>query len=333
MRSLRLASMAFFVCAAVAAAQPVPDHLKCYKVKDLAPKASYTADIGGLVSHPACLVKVPGKLLCVQATKTGVTPPPEGGDGASGPAGRFLCYKVKCPKAALDDIQWHDQFGSRVVAPLASRMLCAPEIVESTTTTTSSSTTTSTVCPAGETLCGTSCVDLDTDLLNCGACGHGCAAECAGNVAATTCSAGLCSIATCTLGFFDTNGSCADGCECQDSGVAHVCAAATSLGTLGVGQSLSRIANVPLATGEDWFLVTLAAGGNPIIRLGSNPSFAFRFDVDTSCGTLTGCTQDVPPSLAAGRFYCEVASGTYRIRVYRVSGPATCDAFTLDIQN
>src|SRR5690348_16185347 len=70
------------------AAQPVPDHLKCYKVKDTQPKATYTADLGGLVAEPGCLIKVPGNLLCVEATKTGITPTPPGGTDNTGPAGR-----------------------------------------------------------------------------------------------------------------------------------------------------------------------------------------------------------------------------------------------------
>jgi len=43
--------------------QPVADHLKCYKVKDSRPKASYTADLGGLVPEPGCRIKVPAKLF------------------------------------------------------------------------------------------------------------------------------------------------------------------------------------------------------------------------------------------------------------------------------
>src|SRR5689334_18933822 len=108
-------------------AQPVADHLKCYKAKDSAPKASYTADLGGLVAEPGCTIKVPGNLLCVEATKTNVTPTPPDGPDNSGSAGRFLCYKVKCPKATLPQVQWHDQFGSRLVAPSTPKIVCAPE--------------------------------------------------------------------------------------------------------------------------------------------------------------------------------------------------------------
>ena len=38
------------------------DHLECYKIKDLAPKVPYTADLAGLNAEPGCTVKVPAKL-------------------------------------------------------------------------------------------------------------------------------------------------------------------------------------------------------------------------------------------------------------------------------
>src|SRR5213078_2305612 len=71
------------------AAAQIPDHLKCYKVKDTAPKSVYTADLGGLIAEPQCSIKVPGSLLCVEATKTNLSQTPPGGADNSGPAGRF----------------------------------------------------------------------------------------------------------------------------------------------------------------------------------------------------------------------------------------------------
>jgi len=68
-------------------AQPVADHLKCYKVKDSQAKASYTADLGGLVAEPGCIIKVPGNLFCTETTKTNITPTPPGGTDNTGPAG------------------------------------------------------------------------------------------------------------------------------------------------------------------------------------------------------------------------------------------------------
>ena len=106
----------------------VSDHLKCYRVKDAAPRATYTADLGGLAPEPGCIVKVPGQLLCVEATKTNVQPSPPFSVTGS-PTRRFLCYKVKCKKTVLPTaVQWTDQFGRRVLTPRTSSLLCAPEI-------------------------------------------------------------------------------------------------------------------------------------------------------------------------------------------------------------
>ena len=42
-------------------------------------KASYAADVGGLLFAPGCTIKVPAITACVPATKTNVEPPPPGG--------------------------------------------------------------------------------------------------------------------------------------------------------------------------------------------------------------------------------------------------------------
>jgi hypothetical protein len=103
----------------------VPDHLKCYKVKDPQAKTTYTADLGGLVAEPSCTIKVPATMACVPATKTNVTPPPPGG-GGTGTPNTFFCYKVKCPKATLPTLTGADQFGNRTVTPSAAKLVCAP---------------------------------------------------------------------------------------------------------------------------------------------------------------------------------------------------------------
>src|SRR5437879_6073919 len=108
------------------AAQPTPDHLYCYKVKDWAPIAIYTADLTGLAAEPGCTIKVPGKLLCVDATNTNVNPPPPGGGPSGGNAGKFVCYRIKCPTATFTAVPVVDQFGMRNVQPSSARMLCAP---------------------------------------------------------------------------------------------------------------------------------------------------------------------------------------------------------------
>jgi cysteine-rich repeat protein len=52
--------------------------------------------------------------------------PPEAGNGSS--VGRFLCYKVKCPKGAPAALTIRDQFGARSVQPVVSKVPCAPEL-------------------------------------------------------------------------------------------------------------------------------------------------------------------------------------------------------------
>ena len=53
----------------------VPDHLKCQEVKDPSGKREFTADLGGLALEPGCVVKLPAKLLCEQATTANEQPP------------------------------------------------------------------------------------------------------------------------------------------------------------------------------------------------------------------------------------------------------------------
>src|SRR5690242_18655640 len=103
----------------------VPDHLKCYKVRDPQAKKVYSADLGGLVAEPGCTIKVPAVLACVPTTKSNVSPPPPGG-GATGTPNAFGCYKVKCPRATLPTIPLSDQFGNRAVVPTTAKLLCAP---------------------------------------------------------------------------------------------------------------------------------------------------------------------------------------------------------------
>jgi len=64
-------------------------------------------------------------------------------------------------------------------------------------------------CPAGQTMCGSTCINTSTDTQNCGACGLACNA--ANGVSA--CTAGTCSISTCNAGFANCDQNAANGCE------------------------------------------------------------------------------------------------------------------------
>ena len=107
-------------------ASAVTDHLACYKIKDSAAKAAYTANVSGLAVQAGCTIKVPAVLTCAPASKTNVTPAPPGGGGVGRPNG-FTCYKVKCPKTTFGPVTVSDQFGSRSVTPSTTQLVCAPD--------------------------------------------------------------------------------------------------------------------------------------------------------------------------------------------------------------
>src|SRR5437870_113918 len=138
----RFITLVVCLTAAGAVSAQVADHLKCYKIKDPASRAKYTADLAGLVAEPGCIVHVPATLACVPATKSNVIPTPPGGGATGTPPNAFGCYKIKCPKATLPAFQLNDQFGSRPVTPKMPSLLCAPVAPPSTTTTTTITTTT-----------------------------------------------------------------------------------------------------------------------------------------------------------------------------------------------
>lgn len=168
MRPLLVAPFAVLTFAASAGAQPVADHLKCFKVKESQPKTSYTADLSGLVMETGCTIKFPAAMACVPTTKENVQPTPPGG-GGTGTPNAFGCYKIKCPKGSLPPLQLNDQFGSRSVAPIKSKLLCAP-MVSTTSTTVQPTAVTLSVTKNGApsaVMMGT--VDADTGPVDCGA--------------------------------------------------------------------------------------------------------------------------------------------------------------------
>lgn len=68
-------------------------------------------------------------------------------------------------------------------------------------------------CEEGETACGSSCVTLSQDTLNCGQCARTCVVP----NAQAACVEGSCEVAACEPGFFDANETAEDGCESQDT--------------------------------------------------------------------------------------------------------------------
>jgi hypothetical protein len=160
MRTLTML-VALTVVARIGLADPLPpvtDHLQCYRVRDPQRHVTYTADLDGLTVAHGCVIRLPAKLTCVPTAKENVTPTPPGG-GPTGVPNGFNCYAVKCPKGPLPEVPTADQFGSRIVVPSKSSLLCAPFAPPTTTTTTTETTTTTLAltCAGGLIACGKPC--------------------------------------------------------------------------------------------------------------------------------------------------------------------------------
>jgi hypothetical protein len=197
MAKITVSIVALSSCVAVSSVSAVTfDHLKCYKVRDSAPKRSYAADIVGITPEElGCTIKVPGALFCIQTAKMNVAPsPPGGGDGPA--AYPYLCYKIKCRRGAPHTLQWSDQFGTRPITPIVSRLVCAPAIPPTTTTSTTTTTT-------GTTLPFPSCTG--GELAPCGTCGNGlCAMRCGASGFVCVDNQGMC----------DYSAACASDADC-----------------------------------------------------------------------------------------------------------------------
>lgn len=74
-------------------------------------------------------------------------------------------------------------------------------------------------CPAGQLLCGASCVDVQSSASHCGACGNVCPSR---SNATISCSSGTCGFA-CASGFADCDGVAGNGCEAATSGSVSNC--------------------------------------------------------------------------------------------------------------
>ena len=190
--ALTLATCAF--------AQPAPDHLACYLVKDPAPKGRSTLTLTNAGVTQSCTLGSRAQLGCVETQTSDVVPAPPGGGPAPGNAGDFLCYKLFCPKPFPPAAEMTDQFkGMRVVSFKAAQFLCAP----ATRGAVVSTTTTRTLAPGP--------CDFNSDTRRCeGTCGNG------GHCSAVT-SGGACACLTTACGDASApqcNGFCGPGQSC-----------------------------------------------------------------------------------------------------------------------
>ncbi|HYC56756.1 MAG TPA: DUF4215 domain-containing protein [Candidatus Binatia bacterium] len=158
-----------------------PDHLHCYKIKDSNDKLIFTLnmspDAGGLPEASGCTVKTKSKEFCTPAVKTLVEPPnPVNDVDGQRLTNGFLCYKLKCPKATLNDMHVSDQFGTRTISGFKVKRVCVPSETAIATTTTVPETTTTLI----GAVCGNSQVEGDEacDDAPPAESGDGCSSEC-----------------------------------------------------------------------------------------------------------------------------------------------------------
>jgi hypothetical protein len=96
----------------------------CYKVKDPAAKATYTAGrVDGITTQTGCTINVPAVMACIPGGPSGLTPTPPGSPGPS-PTSPVACYKVKCSKQQLQVLPFADEFGTRVLTPTGPKLVC-----------------------------------------------------------------------------------------------------------------------------------------------------------------------------------------------------------------
>jgi hypothetical protein len=113
-------------------AQPIFDHLKCYKIADPLPGGITLADLVPEQDPPfttelGCKIKRPAKLFCIDVEKTNVSPPPPSTVGGQ-TTRDFLCYPLKCPPLANMPLAVEDQFGPRTVLVKQPKVFCVPAI-------------------------------------------------------------------------------------------------------------------------------------------------------------------------------------------------------------
>jgi hypothetical protein len=140
-------------------------------------------------------------------------------------------------------------------------------------------TTTPAACLAGSNQCGTTCVNLQEDNLNCGACGTVCAA---GQV----CSAGACTV-SCQVGLDDCSGSCrnlqTDQNNCGTCGTACVFNQACVSGACQTWKAVTGPGN------NRGFADFIPAGKNPLLAT-SDTVFSYSVSGDAWTTEHSGLT-------------------------------------------
>ena len=113
-----------------------PDHLKCYKMKDLKTFKSAQADLDALAAEfgmpESCQIKGRAKEFCVPVTKTvtSIVPGPTQAVNGEFLNADHLCYKIKCPKVEIPAREVSDQFGTRMIEKFKASKLCTPAFTD-----------------------------------------------------------------------------------------------------------------------------------------------------------------------------------------------------------
>jgi hypothetical protein len=104
----------------------IPLHLATALGAVLALRTRYSLTLSNDAGTPGCRIKVPAKLVCLESTKSNVSPTPPGGGPTTSSTQGFLCYQMKCQRSGVASAEMQDQFGRRTVAFRGSTLLCAP---------------------------------------------------------------------------------------------------------------------------------------------------------------------------------------------------------------
>ncbi len=114
----------------LAQAQPLLDHLQCYKVKgplDEVAVVDMTTD-SSFDQWARCEVRVRATELCLPVedsllSYTGTELAVEGQDLTGG---GYICYKARCGRRSLPGVSATDRFGGRLLAPSKTTRVCTP---------------------------------------------------------------------------------------------------------------------------------------------------------------------------------------------------------------
>jgi hypothetical protein len=205
--------------------------------------------------------------------------------------------------------------------------------------------------------------DTTSDVDNCNTCGNVCTFD----HAAANCVSSQCVMGACDAGYYDIDGLSTTGCECPDDPFSDLCdGSITNLGILGDGDVVNVTGNIVPAGDEDWY--TFAAtddngadisGGADVFNLhvalsGGGPTTGIYFDLYRNTNMSTSCSgKGSPLCIQEGQDFswvidcpqsgvlcgngtttactCTDQTARYWLRVYRISGSATCDSYQIDI--